>query len=638
VIGEIHPAVAQLLEVGRRRGWLSYEELNNTIPDEMVDPTRVDELLVLVDRLGIEVVDELEYRARVHRASLERGDAPPAAATGKGGLPTIFRAMSVAGGERSAESASLRKKLSEAALALLAADEKTCDGDEADLQKELAEVVAEETTGKRIDDPVRMYLSQMGTIPLLTREEEIRLAKKIETTRMIFRRRCLESDYVVAQAVDILRMVHKGELPFDRTMRISTAEADAKTKIAKRIPANLPTIDKLLGLNRKDWDEMHAADSAGDAERVAELRDRVATRRRRMATLTEELSLRTGRIIPLMRKLRSIGKKMAELQHELTRTEDPKAAGRARRPARPVRQYDPEDLAVMREELDGLRALVLEEPAAVVKRVRDVNTVFWEYEQAKRDLSGGNLRLVVSIAKKYRNRGLSFLDIIQEGNTGLMRAVDKYEYKRGYKFSTYATWWIRQAITRAIADHARTIRIPVHMIETMSRLRNIQKTLLQGTGVEPTIEELAENAGMSSIEVRRVMKISRHPVSLDRPVGESEDSYFGDFIEDESQHAPSDIAAQEMLKNRIEGVLKTLTYREREIIKLRYGIGDGYTYTLEEVGRIFKVTRERVRQVEAKAIRKLQHPVRARKLQGFVEGSQYKEVRGEPQQAAVAPS
>ncbi len=284
----------------------------------------------------------------------------------------------------------------------------------------------------------------------------------------------------------------------------------------------------------------------------------------------------------------------------------------------------------MREELEGLRGLVLEAPQDVIRRVRELNTVFWEYEQAKRDLSGGNLRLVVSIAKKYRNRGLSFLDVIQEGNTGLMRAVDKYEYKRGYKFSTYATWWIRQAITRAIADHARTIRIPVHMIETMSKLRNIQKTMLQETGVEPTVEELAEKAAISALEVRRVMKISRHPVSLDRPVGESEDSYFGDFIEDDSQDAPGDIAAQEMLRSRIEAVLKTLTYREREIIKLRYGIGDGYTYTLEEVGRIFKVTRERVRQVEAKAIRKLQHPVRARKLQGFVDGSIYKEVKPEP--------
>ena len=236
-----------------------------------------------------------------------------------------------------------------------------------------------------------------------------------------------------------------------------------------------------------------------------------------------------------------------------------------------------------------------------------------------RELSGGNLRLVVSIAKNYRNRGLSFLDLIQEGNTGLMRAVDKYEYRRGYKFSTYATWWIRQAITRAIADQARTIRIPVHMIETMSKLRKVGKTLLQDNAREPTLEETAEAAKVSLDETRRVMRISRHPISLDRPVGESEDSFFGEFIEDDATDSPVDSATQEMLKDKIDHVLKTLTYREREIIKLRYGLGDGYTYTLEEVGRIFKVTRERVRQIEAKAVRKLQHPVRAKQLKGFLD-------------------
>ena len=566
---ELHPAMIELVDLGKKRGWLAYEELNSTLPDVLVDPDRVDEALIPLDEAGVEMIDEREFRARLYRESKKNGTAAAAITT--------------------------------AAAAVLAKR----DADMVPAET----VLGSEGSAKRIDDPVRMYLTQMGTIPLLTRDEEIRLAKKIETTRMIFRRRTLECDYVVAMAVTTLEQVNTGDLPFDRTMRISTAEANAKEKIARRIPYNLKTIKVLLEKNRQDWEELEQARRDRDKELEAAIRARIQVRRKKLSVLTEEMCLRTSRIIPLHRKLRAVNKKMQDIIAELKKAE--------KFPAR----YDPEDVLVMQEELSGLRSLVMEEPEDLHRRVKLLDTVFWEYEQAKRDLSAGNLRLVVSIAKKYRNRGLSFLDIIQEGNTGLMRAVDKYEYKRGYKFSTYATWWIRQAITRAIADHARTIRIPVHMIETMSKLRNIQKMLLQKLGHEPTIEELAEAAGMNVQETRRVMKISRHPISLDRPVGESEDSYFGDFIEDERQEAPSQVAATDMLKNRIESVLKTLTYREREIIKLRYGIGDGYTYTLEEVGRIFKVTRERVRQVEAKAIRKLQHPVRSRKLAPFLEGN-----------------
>ena len=573
VTDTIEVAVDKLLALGKGRGYVTWEEMNSILPDDAIEPVQLEGVMMRLEEAQIETLDEVDASRQERRAKLARA----AAVAAKARAPEVDSAQD--------------------------ADEDEEDSEDKPAPAELAALAAV-TTGKGIDDPVRMYLTQMGEIPLLTRSEEIRLAKKIELTRMAFRQKVLESDYCAGLAVDILDQVHNGALPFDRTMKISTSEHAAKTRISTRIPINLATVRALLQRNEETWEELQVRRLP--AARRRELTQALRERRRKISKLLEELSLRTSRIQPLMRKVKNLHRKMTLLEAWLAG----KGAGK---------NIAPDERAAMDDELAGFRSLCLEPTESLGARLRSIERVFSEYEDSKRKLSGGNLRLVVSIAKKYRNRGLSFLDIIQEGNTGLMRAVDKYEYKRGYKFSTYATWWIRQAITRAIADHARTIRIPVHMIETMSRLRNISKELLQENGREPIIEEIAKRAKMPLSEVRRVMKISRHPISLDRPVGESEDSYFGDFIEDDSVESPVSTAGGEMLKDRVEEVLKTLTYREREIIKLRYGIGDGYTYTLEEVGKIFKVTRERVRQVEAKAIRKLQHPVRARKLEGFLE-------------------
>lgn len=541
--------VEKLIDRYRDVGLLSFDELDRDLSKDFQLPEHIDFVLTKLEETGIELGEEADIRMRRSEADTEGKDK-------------------------------LKDKTVE-------------DG----------QVPEDELDGREFHDPVRMYLSQMGSIPLLTRDQEIKLAKTIELMNIGFRRRVLTSDYVITRTIEIFDALNRADLAFDRTVQTSGSSGVERDDIFERKEGHLQTLRAILKRNAENL--AHLSDSRLPKDEKRTIRLQLKERRLNAARLIEELGLRTKKLLPLMQNLRDHSSELKGYLEDIKVLKDnPEKADKVERLKRRVQRIVQE----VREPADD-----------IFLRVRLMDVRYASYENAKKALSAGNLRLVVSIAKKYRHRGLTFLDLIQEGNTGLMKAVEKYEYQRGYKFSTYATWWIRQAITRAIADQARTIRIPVHMIETMSNLRKINKQLVQELHREPSVEELAAEAKLSVQETRRILKISKHPISLDRPIGDSEDSNFGDFIEDKSVESPVSLASYEMLKDKIEIVLNSLTYREREIIKLRYGLGDGYTYTLEEVGRKFKVTRERVRQIEAKALRKLQHPVRSRKLEGFLE-------------------
>jgi len=542
-VAVIEQELSALIKKGTTQGYLTYAEVSSYLPDETVGAEKLDSLIAAVENAGIELCDVAPNNS-----------------------------------ETTLPSAKLEK------LA------------KTDLVGPVAKMP------RPSDDPIRMYLSQMAVIPLLTRDEEIAQAKRIEISRKQYRRAVVACHYALTATLETLKRVHAGELPFDRTIKVSLTENLTKEQIQARMPHHFRTMDHLQKENQKDFQILVSKSSSSNQKRNARIR--FLRRRKKLVILVEELSLRSRRISPLIKQLRDFSNRMQVIKQQLANTEE--------------NGLNEVERKRLKGELARLVLLCQESPRGLEKRVTRCEHYYKEFENAKRELSSCNLRLVVSIAKKYRNRGMSFLDLIQEGNTGLMRAVDKYEYRRGFKFSTYATWWIRQAITRAIADQARTIRIPVHMIDVLSRLRNIQKALHQETRRPPTMDEIAARAQMDVNEVRRVMDIGRHPVSLDRPVGEGDDCSFGEFIEDSQTENPVRLATNCILRDRIEGLLKTLTYREREIVRLRYGLGDGYTYTLEEVGRIFKVTRERV--LEAKAVRKLQNPVRSQVLEGFVPG------------------
>ena len=556
--------VNKLISLGKEKGYLLYDEVNDLLPSDVHSAEDLSDLLSMFDNEGIEVVDSPR--------------------------------------SKSAESIALDKT-----------DDLKPDEAGEDVELDLTPGALDKT-----NDPVRMYLREMGTVPLLTREGEVEIAKRIERGQMKVFKALSRSPVVIQALFAVARQLKAGEKSIKEVVVFDDDEL-TEDRVILRLKEVVGTIDEMERLYKKLGQLRAKRDGIPRTKKPRDFRRyswAVAEHRILISQLLRSIQFTHTQRKALIGALRQAVDEMRPLEREANRLEK-RVEG--------VRTNGNKDL---RKELRQARTNVEEFEGRIQATTTELrrsyqNIVMGEEqaEFAKRELIEANLRLVVSIAKKYTNRGLQFLDLIQEGNIGLMKAVDKFEYRRGYKFSTYATWWIRQAITRAIADQARTIRIPVHMIETINKLIRTSRQLVQEYGREPTSEEIAKRMEIPVVKVRKVLKIAQEPISLETPIGEEEDSHLGDFIEDRGVISPAEAVININLKEQTESVLKTLTPREEKVIKMRFGLDDGSEHTLEEVGQSFAVTRERIRQIEAKALRKLRHPSRSRKLRAFLDAT-----------------